>query len=315
MKLSVVVCLYNEEENIRPLVKALTDHLGGSDAEFILVDDGSNDRTVAEIKSLVNDKVKLLALARNYGQTYALKAGIDYATGEYIAIMDGDLQNDPSDIAHMLETLQNSDFDVVIGKRANRQDGMVLRKIPSMIANYLIRKSTGVPSKDLGCTLRVFKSKFAKNLELHGELHRFISLLAHINGAKILEVDVKHHPRRHGESKYGLSRSIKVLSDLALMLFMQRYLPRPIHLFGMFGSVTLGAGMLGGVYLTFTKVFGSEIGGRPLLLLVVLLIVAGIQFFSLGIMLEILMRNYYSKDRKSYNVREFTGEYQSQSSC
>ena len=227
LELSVVVSLYNEEDNIKPLIEALCESLTGIDYEVLLVDDGSTDRTVMAIKKYMNERFKLVVLNRNYGQTNALKAGIDEAEGKYIVTMDGDLQNDPSDIKQMLHVLDKRNADMVIGRRANRQDGFILRKFPSMLANYMIRKLTGVPSKDLGCSLKLFRASYAKSLELHGELHRFISILAHLDGARIVEVDVKHHARIHGESKYGLSRTVRVLCDLMLILFLRNTFKNP----------------------------------------------------------------------------------------
>jgi glycosyltransferase involved in cell wall biosynthesis len=233
--LSVVITVYNEEDNIQPLLKATYAALSGMDYEVILVEDGSTDRTVAEVKKYANTRTKLVIFNRNYGQTTALAAGIDQATGEYIATMDGDLQNDPTDLPGMLQKAIDEEWDVVAGRRANRKDGFVLRKIPSKIANWIIRNSTNVHLKDYGCTLRVYKADIAQNMGLYGELHRFIPVLAKQEGAKMTEVDVKHHPRIHGTSKYGLSRTFKVMSDLILMLFFQKYFQRPIHLFGGLG--------------------------------------------------------------------------------
>ena len=313
-EVSVVVSLYNEEENIKPLIEAIDASLGGLDYEVLLVDDGSTDRTVLEIKKHMNEHYKLIMLNRNYGQTNALKAGIDEAQGRYIVTMDGDLQNDPSDIRQMLHVLETRNADMVIGRRANRQDGFILRKLPSMLANLMIRKLTGVPSKDLGCSLKLFRASYAKSLELHGELHRFISILAHLDGARIVEVDVKHHARIHGESKYGLSRTIRVLCDLMLILFLKKYLQKPIHLFGSIGAMSLMFGLGIELYLLCLKILGNDIGGRPLLTLGAILCLAGLQFVSLGLMLELMMRNYYnSSDKKSYKVRELVNGKASQS--
>ena len=305
VELSVVVSLYNEEDNIKPLIEALCESLTGIDYEVLLVDDGSTDRTVMAIKKYMNERFKLVVLNRNYGQTNALKAGIDEAEGKYIVTMDGDLQNDPSDIKQMLHVLEKRNADMVIGRRANRQDGFILRKLPSMLANYMIRKLTGVPSKDLGCSLKLFRASYAKSLELHGELHRFISILAHLDGARIVEVDVKHHARIHGESKYGLSRTVRVLCDLMLILFFKKYLQKPIHLFGSLGGASLLLGFSIELYLLVLKMMGNDIGGRPLLVLGAILCLAGLQFVSLGLVLELMMRNYYnSSDKKSYKLRE-----------
>jgi glycosyltransferase involved in cell wall biosynthesis len=272
--LSVVITVYNEEDNIQPLLKATYAALSGMDYEVILVEDGSTDRTVAEVKKYANTRTKLVIFNRNYGQTTALAAGIDQATGEYIATMDGDLQNDPTDLPGMLQKAIDEEWDVVAGRRANRKDGFVLRKIPSKIANWIIRNSTNVHLKDYGCTLRVYKAEIAQNMGLYGELHRFIPVLAKQEGAKMTEVDVKHHPRIHGTSKYGLSRTFKVMADLILMLFFQKYFQRPIHLFGGLGLLAFLLGGIINVYLLALKILGEDIWGRPILILGFMLILA-----------------------------------------
>ncbi len=305
MKLSVVIPVMNEEENIEPLFKALREALEGLDYELIFVDDGSTDNTVQKIKELADKRTKLLVLSRNFGQSLAMAAGIDAATGDVIATIDGDLQNDPRDIPIMLEKMQKEGWDVVAGVRANRQDGLVLRKIPSKIANWIIRKSTGVYLKDYGCTLKLFKKDVAKNLGLYGELHRFIPVLAKLYGAKMTEMNVRHHPRLHGQSKYGIGRTFKVISDLMLMLFFQKYGTKPMHLFGTLGFGMLFIGILIDLYLFVLKLFGHDIGGRPLLILGVMLTLAGIQLITTGFLAEIMMRTYYeSQNKKPYVVRE-----------
>ncbi len=305
MKLSVVIPVMNEEENIEPLFKALREALEGLDYELIFVDDGSTDNTVQKIKELADERTKLLVLSRNFGQSLAMAAGIDAATGDVIATIDGDLQNDPRDIPIMLEKMQKEGWDVVAGVRANRQDGLVLRKIPSKIANWIIRKSTGVYLKDYGCTLKLFKKDVAKNLGLYGELHRFIPVLAKLYGAKMTEMNVRHHPRLHGHSKYGIGRTFKVISDLMLMLFFQKYGTKPMHLFGTLGFGMLFIGILIDLYLFVLKLFGHDIGGRPLLILGVMLTLAGIQLITTGFLAEIMMRTYYeSQNKKPYVVRE-----------
>jgi len=221
-KLSLVVPMMNEEDNVAPLFKAVREALDGIDYELILVDDGSSDETIPRMKELADARTKIVIFKRNYGQTTAMAAGIDMAEGELIATIDGDLQNDPTDIPMMMKLLEEGKWDVVAGKRAKRQDGFILRKLPSKLANKLIRKLTGVYISDYGCTLKIFKKEVAKNLELYGELHRFIPVLATLNGAKITEVDVKHHARIHGESKYGIGRTFRVMSDLLLMIFMEK---------------------------------------------------------------------------------------------
>ncbi|MFM2249976.1 MAG: hypothetical protein RLZZ358_903 [Bacteroidota bacterium] len=314
--LSVVITVYNEEDNIQPLLQATYAALSGMDYEVILVEDGSTDRTVAEVKKYANTRTKLVIFNRNYGQTTALAAGIDQATGEYIATMDGDLQNDPTDLPGMLQKAIDEEWDVVAGRRANRKDGFVLRKIPSKIANWIIRNSTNVHLKDYGCTLRVYKADIAQNMGLYGELHRFIPVLAKQEGAKMTEVDVKHHPRIHGTSKYGLSRTFKVMSDLILMLFFQKYFQRPIHLFGGLGLLAFLLGGIINVYLLVLKIMGEDIWGRPILILGFMLILAGIQLITTGIIAEIIVRTYFeSQDKKTYRVKAlYTGVQEVQTS-
>ncbi len=315
--LSVVITVYNEEDNIQPLLQATYAALSGMDYEVILVEDGSTDRTVAEVKKYANTRTKLVIFNRNYGQTTALAAGIDQAKGQYIATMDGDLQNDPTDLPGMLQKAIDEEWDVVAGRRANRKDGFVLRKIPSKIANWIIRNSTNVHLKDYGCTLRVYKAEIAQNMGLYGELHRFIPVLAKQQGAKMTEVDVKHHPRIHGTSKYGLSRTFKVMADLILMLFFQKYFQRPIHLFGGLGLLAFLLGGVINVYLLVLKIFGEDIWGRPILILGFMLILGGIQLITTGIISEIIVRTYFeSQDKKTYRIKSlYTGEQEvSQSS-
>jgi len=309
MELSVVVTLLNEEDNIKPLLENIRKALAAYNYEVVLVDDGSTDGTVREIKALADDRTKLISFNRNYGQTAAMSAGINHAVGDFIVTLDGDLQNDPADIPVMLAKLKSEGWDVVAGNRKNRQDGMLLRKIPSKIANRLIRNLTGVYVHDYGCTLKVFRKDIAHRLELYGELHRFIPILAVMQGGKITEMDVHHHPRIHGKSKYGIGRTLKVMSDLMLMVFFQKYLRRPIHLFGPIGIISFAIGCVVNVYLLVLKILGHDIWGRPLLLLGVTLVLAGIQFLTFGLIAELIMRTYYeSQNKKTYTVREvFTG--------
>ncbi|MFK7933475.1 MAG: glycosyltransferase family 2 protein [Saprospiraceae bacterium] len=305
-KLSVVVTVYNEEENIRPLVQQITDALHTDfNYEIIYVDDGSTDGTVKELKRLAHPFLRIIEFRKNYGQSLALMAGIDYARGEYIVTMDGDLQNDPSDIPSMLKVAEEGDWDMVAGNRKNRQDGMVLRKIPSKIANYIIRKTSGVTLKDYGCALKVFRSELAKDLGLYGELHRFIPVLVHLEGGRVTQVDVKHHARQFGVSKYGLNRTFKVISDLMLMLFFKKYLQKPMHLFGNGGVLLFTIGAAINVYLGVLKLMGQDIWGKPLLILGLMLVLAGIQLITIGIVLEMQMRTYYeAQDKRPYKVRQ-----------
>jgi len=306
LKLSVVISIYNEELNIAPLVEQLDVALPNISHEVLFVDDGSSDQSVEEILKAKESRphFKLVEFRRNFGQSSAIAAGIEYAEGEYIATIDGDLQNDPSDIPWMLEMLEGSKYDVIAGKRANRQDKAFTRKVPSLIANWIIRRSTKLSIEDYGCTLRVFRSEIAKSMGLYGELHRFIPILLHLQGARIHQVDVKHHHRIHGESKYGLNRTFKVLSDLILMLFINKYMVKPMHFFGKIGILVTGVGVLINLYLLVLKLMGEDIWGRPLLLLGILSLIAGIQFISLGIIAEVQMRTYYeSQNKKHYSIR------------
>jgi glycosyltransferase involved in cell wall biosynthesis len=304
-ELSVVITVMNEEENIKPLLEAVRSALSNIDYEIILVDDGSADKTKQEILQHTDERTVLVELRKNYGQSTAMTAGIDHSHGRYVALLDGDLQNDPSDIPAMLELLKKEDWDVVAGNRKNRKDGFILRKIPSKIANALIRKMTGVYIKDYGCTLKVFRREIAEELGLYGELHRFIPVLAKLQGAKITQVDVKHHPRIHGKSKYGLNRTFKVMSDLVLMVFMRKYMQKPMHLFGPIGFVSFGIGVAINIYLLVLKLMGNDIGGKPLLILGLILLLGGIQFITIGIVADINVRTYFeSQNKKTYTVRK-----------
>ena len=311
--LSVVVTVLNERENIAPLIEAITRALPGIDYEVIFVDDGSNDGTQREIRKHANKDIILVELRKNYGQSTAMTAGIDHASGMYVALLDGDLQNDPSDIPFMLQKLKDEDWDVVVGNRKNRQDRVFIRKIPSKIANALIRSMTGVYIKDYGCTLKVFKREIAEDLGIYGELHRFIPVLAKLQGANITQVDVKHHARKFGSSKYGLGRTFKVMSDLITMVFFQKYLQKPMHLFGPLGFISFGLGVLINLYLLALKISGEDIGGKPLLILGLILLLGGIQLITIGILAELSMRTYFEgTNRKTYQVRRiFNGDKES----
>lgn len=304
-ELSIVITLMNEEENIRPLLEAVRAALNGIDYEVVLVDDGSTDKTKQQILEFADERTVMVELRKNYGQSTAMTAGIDYCRGKYIALLDGDLQNDPTDIPGMLELLKKEDWDVVAGNRRNRKDGFILRKIPSKIANAMIRRMTGVYIKDYGCTLKIFRREIAEELGLYGELHRFIPVLAKLQGAKITQVDVKHHARQFGKSKYGINRTFKVMSDLVLMVFMRKYLQKPMHLFGTLGFITFGIGLLINIYLLILKIMGQDIGGKPLLILGLILLLGGIQFITIGIVADINTRTYFeSQNKKTYTVRK-----------
>jgi glycosyltransferase involved in cell wall biosynthesis len=304
-ELSVVITVMDEQDNIKPLLESVHNALAGIDYEIVLVDDGSTDKTKQQILEHADERTILVELRKNYGQSTAMTAGIDYSHGKYVALLDGDLQNDPTDIPAMLDLLKKEDWDVVAGNRKNRKDGFILRRLPSKIANSLIRRMTGVYIKDYGCTLKVFKREIAEELGLYGELHRFIPVLAKLQGARITQVDVKHHPRIHGKSKYGINRTFKVMSDLILLVFFRKYLQKPMHLFGTIGFISFGLGALINIYLLILKIMGHDIWGKPLLILGLILLLGGIQFITIGIIADINIRTYFeSQNKKTYNVRK-----------
>jgi glycosyltransferase involved in cell wall biosynthesis len=308
MLLSVVIPVMNEQGNIQPLIARIAEALARIEHELIFVDDGSSDCTVAEIERFATPTTRVLVLSRNYGQTTAMAAGIDAAHGELIVMLDGDMQNDPHDIPLMMDRMREGDWDVVAGIRARRQDGFLLRRMPSKLANWLIRRVTNVHISDYGCTLKLFKSDVAKNLGLYGELHRYIPVLATMYGARMTEMQVRHHARHAGVSKYGLSRTLRVASDLMLMVFIRKYGQRPMHLFGTVGIVSFCTGCLLNAYMLFEKLVGARITGRPLLFLGLLLTVAGIQLISTGFIADLIMRTYYeSQNKKPYHIKRNIG--------
>lgn len=303
-ELSIIITVLNERENISHLVRKLESDLSGIDYEVIFVDDGSTDGTQRAIRKIADERITLIELRKNYGQSTAMTAGIHHATGRYVALLDGDLQNDSSDIPFMLDKLKSEDWDVVAGNRKDRQDGFILRKIPSRVANYFIRKFTGVHIKDYGCTLKVFKKEIADDLGLYGEMHRFIPVLAKLQGASIVQVDVKHHPRRYGQSKYGLGRTFKVMSDLITMIFFRKYIQKPMHLFGTLGFIMFSIGLITNIYLLALKMMGHDIWGKPLLIFGLLLLLGGIQLITLGFLAEISIRIYFEAgNKKTYQIR------------
>lgn len=305
--LSIVVPLYNEEDNVVLLTQKINESLEGYNYQIVYVDDFSTDKTRIKVKEMDDKRVHLIELKKNYGQSLALAAGIDYAEGEYIITMDGDLQNDPSDIPGMLEYAITEEYDLVTGIRQKRKDSQV-KKIPSKIANFLVRRVTKLDIKDNGCALKVFTKDIAKSLNLYGEMHRFITLLAHLEGAQIKQVPVKHHARHAGVSKYGLERVFKVVADMMLLLFIRKYFQRPIHLFGIFGVLLVILGVLINVYLLIVKLgFGQDIGTRPLLIFGMMFIVGGIQLFTIGIVIELLIRTYYeSQQKRPYRIKKIS---------
>ena len=311
LDLSLVVPIYNEVESLPQLVQAIDQALASQALtyEIICVDDGSRDGSTALLKQMAQERphLKGVILRRNYGQTAAMAAGFNQALGQAIITLDGDLQNDPADIPMLLAKLQEGDgYDLVSGWRKNRQDAALTRLLPSRMANWLIGEVTGVKLHDYGCSLKAYRQELVADMHLYGELHRFLPALAFIEGARITEVPVNHHARRYGQSKYGLGRTFRVLMDLLTIFFMKRFLTRPMHVFGLWGLVSMILGLLLGSYLTVLKlVMGQSIGDRPLLILAVLLILAGVQLFSFGLLAELLMRTYHeSQGRPIYRVRE-----------
>ena len=304
--LSLVIPLFNEEENISPLLESIDEALSDHKYEILLVDDFSTDKTVHEIKKLNHPKVKVIELRKNYGQSSALAAGMDNAEGDFIVTMDGDLQNDPKDILPMLQKLRAEDWDVVVGIRNKRKDSFA-KKLPSKIANFLIRKSTRLNIQDHGCALKVFKRDIAKELNLYGEMHRFISLLAYLNGARVGEMNVNHSPRIYGKSKYGLGRTFKVFNDILLILFQRNYLQKPLYLLGNIGIFLFSVGVIINIYLLIEKILGNDIGDRPLLILGVIFLLVGIQLFTTGIVIDLQMRTYYeTQNTRPYKIRAIT---------
>lgn len=281
--LSVIVCVYNEAGNIRPLVTQIQQALPDISYELIYVNDGSTDQTLNELRSLAGPNLIILDLQKNYGQSLALAAGIDAARGEFMATLDGDQQNDPADIRKLLTYCVAQDLDLVSGVRANRQDGFWLRKVPSRLANGLIRWATDVKLRDLGCGLKVMRTETARQLGLYGELHRFLAVLAQLEGARLGELPVNHRPRQIGQSKYGLSRTFKVISDLLLLLFLKKYARKPMHLFGGVGGMMMGVGLvLICLYVT---------GYAAVLTSATLLVVGGLQALAFGLVLEMMLRS------------------------
>jgi len=307
--LSVVVPIYNEVESIPKLLEAIAASLKttGLSYEILCVDDGSADGSGELLKQQAQryPNLRAILLRRNYGQTPAMAAGFNFAKGRAIVTLDGDLQNDPADIPLLLDKLEEG-YDLVSGWRKNRQDNALTRLLPSKIANWLIARITGVKVRDYGCSLKAYRAELVADMNLYGELHRFLPALAFIEGARITELPVRHHARRYGQSKYGLGRIFRVVMDLCTVYFMRKFLTRPMHVFGMLGIGATTVGTVLGLYLTYVKFgLGANIGDRPLLILVAILILTGVQMFSIGLLGELLMRTYHeSQGRPIYRVRE-----------
>jgi glycosyltransferase involved in cell wall biosynthesis len=311
MTLSVVIPLYNEEENVQMLIEKLKGALDplNKEYEIIFVDDGSTDRTLSILEDIqAKDKnVVVLSLRRNFGQTAAFAAGFDFARGDVIVTIDGDLQNDPADIPKLLELIK--DNDLVSGWRKKRKDPFFTRRLPSIMANWLISNVTGVKLHDYGCSLKAYRRDVIKNLKLYGEMHRFIPAVASWYGVRIAEVETVHHQRLRGKSKYGISRTMKVVLDLITVKFLQSFSTKPIQFFGPAGIVSGALGFLISLYLAIDKLFlGRDIGGRPLLLLGALLIIVGIQLIGMGLLGEMLVRVYHESQKKPiYVIKKILG--------
>jgi len=317
MDVTVAIPIFNERDNIQPLYRQLIEALSGQDRSFelLFVDDGSTDGSDLKLSQLArqDDRVKVIRFRRNYGQTAAMHAGLQEAAGEAIVTIDGDLQNDPADIPMMLDKLDEG-YDLVHGWRKDRKDAWLNRRLPSGIANWLISRTTRFPIHDLGCTLKVIRREIARELELYGEVHRFIPILAHQRGARCVEVVTKHHPRIAGKTKYGIGRTFRVVLDLITVKYMLDYFASPMKLFGTIG---LWCALIAGISAIATvamKLFGSaDMTGNPLLLLTVFSAMASLQFMSLGLLGEVNARIYYGSQKKQhYAVRErlnFDGDH------
>ncbi|MBZ9887119.1 glycosyltransferase family 2 protein [Mesorhizobium sp. BR1-1-3] len=308
--LSIVVPMYNEAENVEPLLARIHQAMEGYDQpwEVVLVDDGSTDATVSEIRRLAvhyGSHVHAVELVRNYKQTAAMQAGIDAARGDVIATIDGDLQNDPYDIPRMVYRLLSEDLDLVVGWRKDRQEGFFMRRLPSRIANALIARVTGVRLKDYGCSLKVYRGNVIRSVKLYGEMHRFIPawLATVTTPRRIAQEVVTHHARIHGQSKYGISRTFRVVLDLVFMYFFMRYRTRPGHFFGGIGIVLGALGSLILAYLLCLKLFFAEdIGTRPMLFTGFFLLIAGVQMVTSGVLAEMLARVYHEANGASAYV-------------
>ena len=308
ISLSIVVPIYNEEESLRFLVNQLLEVLRPMNESFelVLVNDGSSDNSEEVMRKLSLEVPELVAvlLRKNYGQTAAMAAGFDISRGEIVVTLDGDLQNDPADIPLLIHKIRDG-FDLVSGWRFRRKDAAISRKIPSMIANRLIGKVTGVNLHDYGCSLKAYRKEVLADMRLYGELHRFLPVLANIEGARITEVKVNHRARQFGSSKYGIDRTFRVLMDLLTVWFMNRFLTRPMYVFGFGGILAIIGSFITSFYLLIIKLLGEDIGNRPLLIFALLLAVTGVQLFGFGLLGELQIRTYHeSQNRPIYRIRD-----------
>ncbi len=311
-EISIVIPVLDEEGSIGELARRLLEVLErtGRTFEIIFVDDGSRDRTLEILRDIHHGdgRVKIVSFRRNFGQTAALAAGFDYARGAIVVTLDGDLQNDPEDIPKLVSKVEEG-YDLVSGWRVKRRDPFLTRRLPSMIANWMISRITGVSLHDYGCTLKAFRHEVVKNVSLYGEMHRFIPAIASGMGVSVAEMPVNHHPRTTGTSKYGLFRTVKVILDLITVKFLLSYSTRPIHIFGMIGLCSGALGVVIGVWLSFQRLFlRIPLGNRPLLLLAIVLVFIGVQFITIGLLAELQTRIYHEAQSKpTYSVRETLG--------
>ena len=307
--LSIVIPVYNEQDNVFPMHERVRSALQmtGEDYEVIIVNDGSSDLTEANLKSVAasDSRFKIVNFRRNFGQTAAMMAGIDFASGDIIVGLDGDLQNDPADIPKLLDKLAEG-YDVVSGWRIDRKDAALKRNLPSRMANWLISKISGIHLHDYGCSLKAYKKHVVKGVKLYGEMHRFIPIYASWQGGKVTEIPVDHHPRIHGSSKYGLERVIKVLLDLMVVKFLASYANKPIYVFGGFGLLSVAISVVTGFWALYLKIFENiAFISTPLPLLVVLAFITGVMSVLMGLIAEIIMRTYYeSQGKQVYLVKD-----------
>jgi len=306
--ISIIIPVFNEGESIGYLLDEVLNVMQNNklNCELIVVNDGSNDNTskVLDELTIKIKELSVISLRKNYGQTAAMAAGFDNSKGEIVITLDGDLQNDPNDIPKLISHI-NEGYDLICGWRYERKDKLINRRIPSKIANKLIANITGIKLHDYGCSLKAFKKEIVDDIKLYGELHRFLPVLANIEGAKIKEIKVNHRSRKYGSSKYGIDRTFRVLMDLLTVWFMTKFLTRPMYGFGFFGivSILISFGMTS--YLFIIKLLGNDIGNRPMLMFALILGIAGVQLFSFGLLGELLIRTYHeSQNRPIYRIRK-----------
>ena len=310
--ISIIIPVFNESESIGFLLDEVISVMATNKLNFelIVVNDGSKDNTHQVLKQLTL-KIKeltVISLRKNYGQTAAMSAGFDNAKGDILITLDGDLQNDPNDIPKLISEI-NSGYDLICGWRFDRKDKLIKRKIPSRIANKLIANVTGLKLHDYGCSLKAYRREIIDDIKLYGELHRFLPVLANIEGAKIKELKVNHRSRKYGISKYGIDRTFRVLMDLFTVWFMTKFLTRPMYGFGFVGIISILISFVMSSYLLIIKILGEDIGNRPMLIFALILGVAGVQLFSFGLLSELLIRTYHeSQDRPIYRIRSISSK-------